>query len=322
MNKILVLLVFFALSISNIGTSQCTFEANNNGYEYSVDVNLEITDVIYTQSGSTCNIQFEVTYDVQIDVTNKPSWWDESLYNLQGNLDCAGASGKSFFDLPNGGGSGTVISAIFSMANENCEDVVLDCPITVTVQGPELDGSGTCHVFKNSALPISLSSFEYKNSGQKNIELQWSTASEINFSHFEVEESYDLDNWQTIANIRGFNNTSGATYSHIMPQESRNRYLRLKMVDLDSYTEYSDALMISSNGTDKFFVYPNPSSDRIQLSKNTGALVMIYNSMGVATKFAIDNNQSINIESLPIGYYIIQTVEENGASQSAPFIKR
>lgn len=42
-----------------------------------------------------------------------------------------------------------------------------------------------------SLLPVELLSFEANKLGSERIEVNWSTSSEFNVSHFEVERSYD-----------------------------------------------------------------------------------------------------------------------------------
>lgn len=322
MYKTLALFILFAISLSHTGTSQCLIEVDNNGFEYNVDVDVSVTDAIYTQSGSTCNVELEVTYDVTIDITNQPGWWNENLYVLQAFFDCDGASGTSFFDLPNEGGSGTVTSAIFSYANQDCGDVILDCPITVQVQGPELNETTICGTYSNAALPVILASFDYERIEGNEVELKWATYSETNFSHFELEESNDLRNWGIVSTVYSSNSTNGAEYQYIISTKNQEQYVRLKIIDIDGHTEYSQVLVITSDSPDNLTVYPNPVTNSLNISGVNTAQVEIINNIGQVSKLQIDSDQSIDVSSLAPGYYFIQVIASNGNNQTVKFVKQ
>ncbi len=322
MSRIIVLFALLLISLPSTTYAQCLVEVNQNGFEYSAEIDLAITDVIYTQAGSTCNVQVEITYDIQLDVANQPGWWNESLYNLQGNLECEGASGMSFFDLPNSGGTGKVLSATFSFNNENCADVILDCPVTIQIQGPELNESIKCETQIAAALPVTLHTFESKQNEAKNIEVLWSTETEINFSHFLLEESKDLISWNTLANIKGINATNGADYNYTIPTANYARYLRLKMIDIDNQMEHSKTITIAATHTTEISIYPNPAADRLHIVGSDIDKVSIYNSMGQSLDLLVELDQSVNVSSLTPGYYLFHSINHNGATQSIPFIKQ
>lgn len=121
-----------------------------------------------------------------------------------------------------------------------------------TVQGPFL------------VLPIELLSFHAKLKGTF-VDLNWSTATEINNDYFVVERaSEDLD-WTPILTVTGAGNSNSLlTYS------SKDRdpltglsYYRLKQVDFDGGFSYSDPVSIFNNtivDSEDVFMYPNPSS--------------------------------------------------------------
>lgn len=307
MNKKKITSLFLFLVFLCLGNaySQCVIEVNSGGFEYTVDIDIEVTDAIYTQMGSTCNVELVVEYDVQIDIVNQPGWWNESLYVLQGDLNCVGGSGASFFDLPLTSGSGTVTSATFSYTDEMCADVILDCPITISIQGPELNYEGECGSFQQSTLPVALSGFSSRTNADQQVEIFWTSASEINFSHYELETLSEFDEWTLIKSIPGNNAPQGSDYETMLPTSATERYLRLKMVDLDGSFEYSNILHIHPHQSENVTIYPNPATDKLYFSRVTTDKISIFNNVGAEVRANISSNNSIDISSLQAGYYTI-----------------
>ncbi|MBK6565790.1 MAG: T9SS type A sorting domain-containing protein [Saprospiraceae bacterium] len=111
---------------------------------------------------------------------------------------------------------------------------------------------------------------------KKRARLNWSSASEINASHFEIEKSYDADNFEKIGEVKAAGNSQtllryefyddkiiGLRSKHIL-------YYRLKMVDLDGTIEYSDirGLNFGNDQSAGVSMYPNPTSQYLNLDIN------------------------------------------------------
>jgi hypothetical protein len=127
-------------------------------------------------------------------------------------------------------------------------------------------------------LPIKLLSFQAEKSGEKNALLKWSTASEINGSHFQIERSLDNVNWKSIGQVKAAGNSQIIqNYDYIDVgvyngvASSLTAYYRLKMVDLDGAFSYSPIESVSfernsaSDNPRDFVVYPNPASEGIHV---------------------------------------------------------
>jgi photosystem II stability/assembly factor-like uncharacterized protein len=111
-------------------------------------------------------------------------------------------------------------------------------------------------------LPVELSSFT-ASIDKNNIMLSWSTASETNNLGFEIERSFNEEEWIT----RGFISGSGTTteeksYSYHDELFANGKYqYRLKQVDFDGSYEYSNVVEIDFNfirDYNLFQNYPNP----------------------------------------------------------------
>ena len=123
-----------------------------------------------------------------------------------------------------------------------------------------------------TALPIKLTTFDVEKHGLRSSKLSWTTESEINGSHFEIERSTDGQNWDNVGQVEAIgNSTQIEQYSFIDDRLpiSRNTvdryYYRLRMVDLDGSFEYSQIRSVSFVQQDYINVktYPNPTVDQV-----------------------------------------------------------
>jgi len=120
-------------------------------------------------------------------------------------------------------------------------------------------------------LPIELLYFSADLDGE-GVRCKWSTASETNNDHFEVERSTGQELFEKIgADIPGCGQgicTETHTYSLYDPQPCKEiRYYRLRQVDIDGHFTFSDVVAVRCDQPhDKFSVFPNPAKDNISLS--------------------------------------------------------
>lgn len=167
-------------------------------------------------------------------------------------------------------------------------------------------------------LPVELLSFNAINN-TSSIDLVWKTASEQNNSHFEVQRSSDLNEWQTVGMVDGAGNASHVIeysltdYSPIIGRA----YYRLQQFDFNGGSEYSHIVstLVSDNNLDSdFSLYPNPanneviisfdndSSDKPHIYDLLGKEVMINPSM-----YSVSSRQiRMDISNLPTGTYLVK----------------
>ncbi|MCX6186513.1 MAG: SBBP repeat-containing protein, partial [Bacteroidetes bacterium] len=102
---------------------------------------------------------------------------------------------------------------------------------------------------KSGVLPVSFLNFEafYNNS---EIHFLWSTANEINNSHYIIEKSLDNKYWSMLGTVHGKGTTNVITeYKFVnrittIPQK---QYYRIKQVDFDGKFDYSKTICIDLN---------------------------------------------------------------------------
>lgn len=117
------------------------------------------------------------------------------------------------------------------------------------------------------ALPVSLTEFK-GNLQNKQVLLQWSTSTEINSMHFELEKSWDGNSYKKIATIAaaGFSNTV-KKYSFADKEKlSEKNFYRLRSVDMDGSSKLSNIVLIKPPDIQQeMIVLSNPFKNNISI---------------------------------------------------------
>jgi hypothetical protein len=179
-----------------------------------------------------------------------------------------------------------------------------------------------------SVLPIELVDWQAKVRNSNQVHLAWSSLSEINSDHFEIERSHNGIDFVNIASVPSSGNSkSRIDYGYIdMPAITGKYYYRLVQIDFDGKNKVFGTIGVTI-GSDHFKNFditpsPNPVTDqsRIQLplmSEETEFIIRLFNSSGklILTE-QIKNNQSffnIDRNTLPSGLIFIQLI--SGSNQ-------
>lgn len=161
-------------------------------------------------------------------------------------------------------------------------------------------------------LPVELITFEAAVN-ENVVHITWSTATEENNSHFDIERSSDGVTYERIGTIDG----NGTTFDQQDYEfEDKNvqtgrHYYRLKQVDYDGQFEYSGVLTVDFSAEISVAIAPNPitqnSKLNIRLTQFENVDFVIFDMTGkiVKTYFDIDEN-GIHINDLDSGIYIYQ----------------
>ncbi len=119
-------------------------------------------------------------------------------------------------------------------------------------------------------IPVELTSFA-ATSDNNNVNLNWSTATELNNSGFQIERSINGVDFQNMGFVAGHGTTTDIqNYSYVDQNVAAGKYsYRLKQVDLDGSFEYSKVVEVEVIGVREFALgqnYPNPFNPSTKIS--------------------------------------------------------
>ncbi|HQW83604.1 MAG TPA: T9SS type A sorting domain-containing protein [Ferruginibacter sp.] len=159
------------------------------------------------------------------------------------------------------------------------------------------------------------------------VTLKWVTAQEINNSHFEVERSFDNNNFSTIAIVLDGFTTSGTGKSYMAKDNASELksksivYYRLKQVDIDGKVTYSKVLAVrlQAKADVAMQVSPNPFAQNLNIrftaTENGIAQIRIINTNGQTLlskqstiSKGFNNIQLDGLTGLSSGVYVAQLV--------------
>jgi hypothetical protein len=176
----------------------------------------------------------------------------------------------------------------------------------------------------SAPLPVELIRFIGYANNDENI-LEWTTATELNNSHFEIQRSRDGREFENLGKVQGAGTTSlKQEYSFVdrNPYDGKN-YYRLKQIDFDKKIQYSKVILLESNTstTLSMTVWPNPlTEDRVFLSikgaeKDIPLTISITDLTGkilIKREFTyqqLQSNIELDVSSLAGAIYIVTTAQ-------------
>lgn len=148
-------------------------------------------------------------------------------------------------------------------------------------------------------IPVELISFKALTDG-RNIQLDWTTASEQNNSGFEIQKKNN-DVWEKIGFVAGSGTTTEyKSYSFVDENLSEGKYFyRLKQIDFSGSYEYSDAISADITIPSVYSLeqnFPNPFNPstviKYSIADESSVKLLIYNSIGEKVSELINKTQS------------------------------
>lgn len=185
-----------------------------------------------------------------------------------------------------------------------------------TLQSTNPDFANWVASLPNSPLPVTLTEFKISRVSETSISLTWSTASELNFDHFEVEKSVDGKVFTSFGIVQG-HGTSNVKHEYefvdYAPLIGKN-YYRLTSVDFDGYTESFKVIAADFVSSKSISIYPNPLiGDALHIDLNfeegNETLITITDSHGglILSKRTTESKTSLPL-SLESGVYIVSAI--------------
>ncbi len=187
-----------------------------------------------------------------------------------------------------------------------------------TMQSNNPDFANWLASLSNSPLPVTLTDFKINRISESDISLAWSTASELNFDHFEVEKSVDGKVFAAIGKVQG-HGTSNVKHDYefidVAPLIGKN-YYRLTAIDFDGYTESFKVIAADFVSSKNISVYPNPlvnddlhidlnfedgNTTFISITDSYGSAILSTSSTGSKTSLPISLKPGVYMVSVTNG---------------------
>lgn len=166
-------------------------------------------------------------------------------------------------------------------------------------------------------LPVEFLTFEGTcNEGRP--KLLWSTAMEKENDYFEIQQSSDGRNWETVGMVKGAGFSDQVleySFSDLNPFNGM-AYFRIKQVDYDGTYDFSRVIMVNCGNRfeNKVVVSPNPSAGRVNINlMGAEGDVSIIDAQGKAhvIYMHIKGRGEVDLSHLPNGIYFVHTKLNN-----------
>lgn len=180
-------------------------------------------------------------------------------------------------------------------------------------------------LFYTSALPVTITQFngQAKNNGNQ---LSWTTATELNSSHFDIEKSDDGNLFKKIGSVQSKGSNTRQQYYLFTDNAAGNTilYYRLKLVDNNGHFEYSKTIRVNAAAANGFTVYPNPVTTTLTvelvkpLQQNNAIELTDINGKKLPVTFTgTGSYRTCNMQHLPSGLYLLKIITDNGVQLKA-----
>jgi uncharacterized repeat protein (TIGR01451 family) len=211
-----------------------------------------------------------------------------------------------------------VVSNPGTQANPNLRSGNYSVQITTVDANGGVTTSTVAFKIPGSPLPVVLTAFTASAVQNRDAQLSWTTASEVNSAYFDIERSFDGTTYVKVGQVAAQGNTTlASTYAFtdagVASRSTGAVYYRLKQVDLDAKVAYSPVRTISFSKTASpaLSLYPNPAQstttlDLSQLPASGTYQVLVLDATGRQVRSASFGGglaQTLYLRELATGTY-------------------
>lgn len=173
----------------------------------------------------------------------------------------------------------------------------------------------------SAVLPVTFGTFDV-DCGDKGAILKWTTATEINNSHFEIQKNTGAG-WVTIGQIAGAGNSNEVRrYQFIDLEGGNNVTYQIKQVDFDGRSSLSAQRNRSCTGRQvNVVLYPVPTNNLLNVVIRTDQQIrtelQVFDMSGrIVKRQAVvlntgTNNLTFDVTNLAVGEYILSSSDKN-----------
>lgn len=228
----------------------------------------------------------------------------------------------SFWSFSNDWSSPVTVSSQLGSGSSSEYVLYLGSGTAVTIQNLPTGGAINYTVYtqinpwsagvsgSTSPLPVELIAFDATKESNY-VQLDWVTASELNNDYFEILKSDNGVHFESIGRVAGVGTSQQSNrYSFTDFDTKSSNYYKLKQVDYDGISTYSEVIHVESLDSD---IKVDMLSNEIVVDNQSAETVIYFltNTKGfILKKGKVDTHQVIDKSSLPIGCYIFQIIGE------------
>ena len=275
------------------------------------------TTLVWEQLAYTANNPFSDTCIKVNSITF------DKMGNIYGISKCTNANNREYVAQWNG----TTWQELGNLViNNTINAITVDNNGAVYAGGTFTNASGKIYIAKFQLVtPVKLSQFSV-SALKEMVACKWTTSSEINFAHFEVERSLNGSNFITLGSVaaKGEGTYSFNDLLRNINLKNTTLFYRLKLVDKDGSFTYSAIQTVDlAMHTNNIVVYPTPAKDFVYIHTADAKDLQVFDLTGRRIMHKAFNNQSplkVDIHHLNKGVYIVQVIATNGIIKTQKMI--
>ena len=171
-------------------------------------------------------------------------------------------------------------------------------------------------------VPVELTYFEAEKQSDNHALLSWQTASELNNKHFEIERQvFGAVEFEKIGEVAGAGNSQQLrdyTFTDDISELSGRICYRIKQVDYDHVSEYTEVRCVTKLSDNQVLIYPNPTKGMLNidlLDQEESVTIQIISLSGVVVKeLQTITSTQIDVSDLEGGIYFVQGQSRSGST--------
>ncbi len=171
----------------------------------------------------------------------------------------------------------------------------------------------------SSVAPVTFSGFDAKCTN-KGALVSWSTASEHNADYFEVQRSFNGNDWIAVGKVKASGTTSAAHDYHLTDGFGGDAFYRIRQVDLDGHATFTSIIRTNCEVNNMGMVlYPVPARNVLNVvissEKTLKTKLIVVDGVGRVVRemevnlFKGNNTYQVNLNGLSSGEYLIRSMD-------------